>query len=275
MRDDFERLNRMLDDLAAERAPADARDLDADDLPLLETAALLKNASPSGAEPDPEFVARLGERLAAAAGAPPEAVAADPAPIPPASPAVPSLSGVTRRRLLGRAAFTLAGLAAGAGADEVLHRDVDQAAAAYDRGRADGYREAVSGPYTAPLAPQARGKWMDTGHTVDAIAPGHAVRFRAGAIEGFLVNPGDGKPIYAVSAACTHMGCLLAWLETTGTFVCPCHGAQYRPDGTVLTGIARHPLPHIAVRSGVDGALQVWSVAQHRDATAVVPYSLP
>jgi Rieske Fe-S protein len=274
MQDDLGRLDRLLDALATEYAP-DVSALEAEDAALLETAVLLKNAAPGRGEPDPEFLSRLGARLTAASqGA--EGVAAATVAVPEAATSAPApTEGVTRRRLLGRAAVAVAGLAAGAGADELLHGRLDQAAAAYDRGRADGYRQAVSGPYTVPLAPSERGTWMDTGQTIDTVVVGRAVRFRAGAIEGFLVNPGTGKPLYAVSAACTHMGCLLSWLTATGTFLCPCHGAQYQPDGTVLSGIARHPLPRIEVRVGAGGVLQVWSVSQQSDSTTVLPYSVP
>src|SRR5579871_2388036 len=101
---------------------------------------------------------------------------------------------------------------------------------------------------------------MGTGFTRASLTPGSATRFRAGAIEGFLIAPRDGSAVYAVSAACTHMGCMLSWLDSAGTFLCPCHGAQYQADGSVLSGIARHPLPHLQVRAGLKGELEVWTV---------------
>ena len=77
----------------------------------------------------------------------------------------------------------------------------------------------------------------------------------------------------ALNPACTHMGCLISWLDSAGSFLCPCHGAQYNADGTVLSGIARHPLPSLQVRAGKDGHLYVWAVGEHPTVRTLAPYS--
>src|SRR5579864_8603064 len=100
----------------------------------------------------------------------------------------------------------------------------------------------IGGSTTERRMNRRRGQWMDTGHTLTTLQPGQTKRFRAGAVEGFVVHPESGGAIYAVSAACTHMGCAISWMAASDTFLCPCHGAQYNADGTVLSGIARHPL---------------------------------
>lgn len=279
MSDDLERLTRLLDDLAAEREPEDRRSLSGDEIELLQTAAFLKAASPERSTPDEQFIERLGARLAALQ-----------APAEPASPAATAANGdtaqrpakvaptgISRRGLIGRIAAAAAGVAVGAGAGEALRGRADDAAAAaaYDRGTREGYHKAVSEPFSVPLAPDDRGHWFDTGQSASAVLPGTAVRFRAGAVEGFLVNPGNGKPIYAVSAACTHMGCMVSWLDTAGTFLCPCHGAQYQADGTVLSGIARQPLPRLRVRVDEEGMLEVWGVGEQPPVTKPLPYERP
>lgn len=53
--------------------------------------------------------------------------------------------------------------------------------------------------------------------------------------------------LHAVSAACTHMGCVLGWNETDRTWDCPCHGSRFELDGTVLHGPAVKPLEPVAV----------------------------
>jgi len=262
MSDDMERLNRVLDDLAAERDPRDRAALTPEDAELAEVAALLKRANFAHGQPDEVFVERLGERLSAARqGQEPAPERAEP--IAPA----PDLS---RRRLIGRIAATAAGLAAGAGVGAA-----GGAAAAYDKGKRDGYRQGSAEPYDTPLVPGDRGQWLATGRRVADVAPGQAVRFRAGAVEGFVVNPGGGRPLYALSAACTHMGCLISWLDSAGTFLCPCHGAQYKPDGTVLDGVARHPLPRLRTHIGAEGRLYVWGVVAHPAVTTLAPYGTP
>jgi len=262
MSDDVERLNRVLDDLAAERDPRDRAALTPEDAELAEVAALLKSANFAHGQLDDVFVERLGARLSAARQG------QEPAPewTEPIAPA----TDLSRRRLIGRIAATAAGLAAGAGVGAA-----GGAAAAYDKGKRDGYRQGSAEPYDTPLVPGDRGEWLATGHRVVDVAPGQAVRFRVGAVEGFVVNPGGGRPLYALSAACTHMGCLISWLDSAGTFLCPCHGAQYKPDGTVLDGVARHPLPHLRIHSDAEGRLYVWGVIAHPAVTTLAPYSTP
>ncbi len=67
----------------------------------------------------------------------------------------------------------------------------------------------------------------------------------------------QGKTFHAVSAVCTHLGCTvraeaLARAETvdagetalrlTHRFLCPCHGSEYKGDGSNVSGPAPKPL---------------------------------
>jgi Rieske Fe-S protein len=49
--------------------------------------------------------------------------------------------------------------------------------------------------------------------------------------------------VSAVSAECTHHGCLVAFNDTEKTWECPCHGSWFTTDGTILDGPANQPLP--------------------------------
>jgi len=52
----------------------------------------------------------------------------------------------------------------------------------------------------------------------------------------------SGVAPFALSAVCTHMGCVVPWVPSAGKFVCPCHASQYDAEGRVLRGPAPLPL---------------------------------
>jgi cytochrome b6-f complex iron-sulfur subunit len=65
------------------------------------------------------------------------------------------------------------------------------------------------------------------------------------------------RAIYALSAVCTHLGCMTVWREAERRFRCPCHGSDFRDDGVHLAGPAPRPLPRCAIRVAEDGQLEV------------------
>jgi Rieske Fe-S protein len=69
----------------------------------------------------------------------------------------------------------------------------------------------------------------------------------------------DANGVYAMSAVCTHAGCLLddgADKISTG-LGCPCHGSTFDGNGNVTAGPARSPLQHYAVTIAADGSITV------------------
>jgi glycine/D-amino acid oxidase-like deaminating enzyme/nitrite reductase/ring-hydroxylating ferredoxin subunit len=48
--------------------------------------------------------------------------------------------------------------------------------------------------------------------------------------------------LHAVSARCTHLGCIVAWNDAERSWDCPCHASRFAPDGSVLQGPAVNPL---------------------------------
>ena len=253
MDNEQERLSGIIDDLAADRDPAARKDLPPQEAELAEVAAMLRAAVENRLEPRDEFVDSLAQRLSHNGDAP---AAEQPA---------PPRQGLSRRSVLQRAAAAVAGIAVAGGGG---------AAAAYEKGKSDGKQEEAASVLTAPMVPDDRGSWQHTGFALASVPVGSAVRFRTGALEGFLVNPGNGRSCYALSAVCTHMGCMLTWLNDAATFLCPCHGAQYDSSGLVLSGIARHPLPPLRVKVEDDGDVYVWSVGEHPTTTTIAPYTI-
>ncbi len=71
----------------------------------------------------------------------------------------------------------------------------------------------------------------------------------------YIVRTKDG--FYAVSAVCTHLGCITQWKPETEQIACPCHGSKFKPDGTKIEGPAPRSLPHFSVTLTTDGELLV------------------
>jgi nitrite reductase/ring-hydroxylating ferredoxin subunit len=63
----------------------------------------------------------------------------------------------------------------------------------------------------------------------------------------FGIHRDDDGQLQAVSARCTHLGCLVGWNQADRTWECPCHGSQFAADGTLLQGPATEPLPHLTL----------------------------
>jgi len=48
--------------------------------------------------------------------------------------------------------------------------------------------------------------------------------------------------IVAISAGCTHLGCIVTWDEAKKIFKCPCHDGRFDVDGRVVSGPPPAPL---------------------------------
>jgi cytochrome b6-f complex iron-sulfur subunit len=93
--------------------------------------------------------------------------------------------------------------------------------------------------------------------------------FRAGSPDLYPVNSVTYLPdqqvyivrmeggFYAVSAVCTHLGCITQWKPDLNQIACPCHGSKFKPEGTKIEGPAPRPLPHFQISLTLDGELQV------------------
>ncbi len=71
----------------------------------------------------------------------------------------------------------------------------------------------------------------------------------------YIVRTPDG--FYAVSAVCTHLGCVTQWKPEANMIACPCHGSKFEPNGKKIEGPAPRPLPHFSVTLTADGELLV------------------
>src|ERR1035438_8497909 len=76
-------------------------------------------------------------------------------------------------------------------------------------------------------------------------------------IENAIYVVRSPQGFYALSAVCTHLGCLTVYKPESGTIACPCHGSEFRRDGKVTAGPAPRPLPWLKMWFGDDGVLMV------------------
>lgn len=60
---------------------------------------------------------------------------------------------------------------------------------------------------------------------------------------------------YGLNAVCTHLGCVVPWSPANNKFMCPCHGSQYAPDGSVVRGPAPLPLALAHTEVAEDGKI--------------------
>jgi len=86
------------------------------------------------------------------------------------------------------------------------------------------------------------GQYADwaTGGEVDSAAEipaGEGAILRDGMKKIAVYRDASGG-LQALSAACTHLGCVVHWNSAERSWDCPCHGSRFATDGTVLHGPA-------------------------------------
>ena len=220
-----ERLDETIDRLLAERgltSPAPSPD----EAELWRVAALLKQARPDLAAPRPAFVAALAARVRAAS--------------------VQPANRLSRRQALAASAGALAAGAAGFAVGRLTDPHAVTSTSAAANPPAQPARELTL----------VNGEWSRVARC-DEVPPGKVVPFTAGAIMGHLISH-DGSYV-ALSAICTHMGCVLRWEDADNRFVCPCHNAWFGTDGVIIPTPdypwTPPPLPRLQVKVEDE---QVW-----------------
>lgn len=94
-------------------------------------------------------------------------------------------------------------------------------------------------------------------------------RFHAGVPDSYPVNSVTFIPdqlvyimrsqegMWALSAICTHLGCITQWKPDANMIACPCHGSKFRRNGAKIEGPAPRPLPRVSLTLAADGELVV------------------
>lgn len=206
-----ERLARFVDALLHDRRPP-RFPAEEEEAAAMMAASALKSARPGADLPRAEFIDELEKRLARemAPGA--------------------QASAWSRRRVLQLSGAAAAAVVAGIGIDRAVGTQPDVTPSPSAAGR--------------DLA-ITNGRWVAV-VALAAVGPEQAVRFSAGAVEGFVIN--RAGRIEALSAVCTHMGCIVRFNSGNGTLDCPCHGASFALDGTPVNHSYLQSLPRLASR---------------------------
>ncbi len=112
---------------------------------------------------------------------------------------------------------------------------------------------AVAYPVISYLAPR-KGKDNSASVTIPEkeLPPDGAKFFQYHGKAAVIVRKKDGS-VTALSAVCTHLGCIVQWEAKKGEFICPCHGGQFSAEGKVLGGPPPKPLEQLkaTVANGV------------------------
>jgi Rieske Fe-S protein len=252
--EDYLELERYIEELQAGHAAHPPADLTPERARIYRMAALFRSVSPEAAEPRPEFIASLHARLLAENAATDEdTVPRLPAVTPPKQPLVvqkepaeptsitkPSSSAprrarfFSRRSLLGGSTVAAASLVVGSGLGAAFEKSTGKQAA---NGAATPTPSPTPYPTTSamPIVPAN----VAVPHFVTTLAElgSGAVRFTTDTLIGYVIlSDGDDGDVpkgevVAMSASCTHMGCIVQWQDADRSFHCPCHGGLFTEYG--------------------------------------------
>ncbi|MBC9713987.1 FAD-dependent oxidoreductase [Streptomyces sp. TRM66268-LWL] len=95
----------------------------------------------------------------------------------------------------------------------------------------------------ATVAGHFVGDRLHTSHvdSADDIPPGSGAVVRLNGRRCAVYRDEEGRTT-ALSARCTHLGCLVQFNDAEQAWECPCHGSRFGTDGSVLHGPATKPL---------------------------------
>ena len=96
-----------------------------------------------------------------------------------------------------------------------------------------------------PARSEARVRSVKAG-SVDQFKLNSSKIIKFGRIPVILIRKIDGQFV-ALSATCTHLGCIIKWEEDKERFFCPCHKGIFDKTGEVLGGPPPRPLDQYKV----------------------------
>jgi cytochrome b6-f complex iron-sulfur subunit len=107
--------------------------------------------------------------------------------------------------------------------------------------------------YLAPRSSQQGAEKVT--FAVNDLPEGEAKFFQFAGSSAVVVKTKAGDVI-ALSAVCTHLGCIVQWEKDQQDFLCPCHAGRYASNGSVVAGPPPRPLAKLPV-SVAEGKITV------------------
>lgn len=80
----------------------------------------------------------------------------------------------------------------------------------------------------------------------DDVRPGDGAVIKVNGSDIAVYHAENGS-VCAVSARCTHLGCIVGFNPAERTWDCPCHGSRYDIEGQVIEGPATKPLRRVDI----------------------------
>lgn len=244
--EDYLELEQYIEELQAGHVAHPPEDLTPGKARIYRMAALFRSASPDEATPRPEFAAELQAHLEQELQQPlkpqhPPALQKQSQSLRETGDPQKKPRSVSRRTLLTGGAAIAASVTVGVGIGYAAEQVVNNG------------EGSVASTWGVPLVPNGRDT---TWHFVTTLATlgKSAIRFTTGTVVGYVIrdsgNDNDGyghsgdnsnsdrEKVIAMSAACTHMGCIVQWQDSDRKFHCPCHGGLFSEYGEVDKGSA-------------------------------------
>lgn len=233
--EDYLELEQFISELQAGHVAHPPQELTPVQARVYRMATLFHAATPGVSEPDAAFAEQLQARLEMAIQGNQNKSLAPTTPL--ASAAFTRKKRVSRRLILTGGAVAAASMVVGAGADHVI----DQALNA------------------APSTVHLSGSPLDWYPVMNLADLGdQAVKFISESVIGYIIrsdgttgDPSEQGNILALSASCTHRGCIVQWSGSDRKFHCPCHGGVFTEDGGIdLDSSSRYleALPRLEVK---------------------------
>lgn len=259
--EDYLELERFIAELQAGHVAHPPQELTPRQARVYRMATLFHAATPDVGEPDEEFATQLRMRLESELQAlPGESPTTSARSASPLSARQATKRRVSRRLLLTGGATAAASMAVGAGLDHLVAQ-----AAQNDQAPQGNASQGITVKISSPTS------WFLV--TTVAELGTQAVKFRAESTNGTLCLTGyvvrsagtgghstDKDQVIAMSAACTHMGCIVQWSNSDRRFHCPCHGGVFEENGGIDEGSSSlylNPLPRLDVKVDDDGKVYV------------------